>query len=935
MIERFELQSGSASSSDDPSSTQKPPARQRRPRLLVWAIRGVLVAVVLAALAYGALRVLGPRDAIAVFELPYVQDFTDIDPREWPMVDGIWSIRNEMLVQVANLTRPAAIYVPQQVAADQPYHFSTYIVVAKSTRRAGINFNAQYPNMSEQQHQVYIARQLADLSELADDERDASMEMELVAGYTDAQGEFVKQVAVPFGPDTGEYRLDLYVLENTYTVQLNGQTLIERRPLFFKNGLVGYYTLGPARFDSLKLTTATTEEPGEQVYMSDFDQQPGGAGWVPFAGEWEISEGELVQANPAAQDAGIGYEGSSFEDYVVQANFRHLTGVGGGLLFNMLSPYQASSAQVVRFSDQSDSLFWGYFDDEGQFTRQGFANVEPAGMELRQLRVFVGAGSYDVYLDQKLMARAVPVHLTSDTTLGEGTGDEGAAEEATVGRVGGHIGLITSRSSVAYTLVEVFPLLNNTPLTNVNASDPATPEPVASAPAASGDQTPLPATPEPAQSASASPSPTPSASPTSSAPEEQESNIWNLLPTVTPTPVRSGAGTPIVTATVRVTDTLLPDDSDLILAGQSALWEGDFRGSLSSAGWRPLAGAWRISNGSLVQDDSLGFDLAVAYTRNAFQDYTYTATFAHRDGNGAGILFNMPYRDQLNGAHMVRYSDRRPGGIFWGYFDEQGRFVGQGYANVSPPGDARHTLHVVSGVTTYDVYLDDFLLAADLPLMQNYGYVGLITVQSSAEFIRTQVDGRGATVPSAAQTPVTSLPLAAAGVYSGTLGFPDEGILSGRWEVEAGVFRQTSADVADYIYTTGLYAANYSIDADIFLPDMRDVGGGLMLQMPERRSKVGATVVRLIKGGQGIFWGVYDEAGIFRGRGSVDLPLRPEGETGYRLHVDGKGDRLDIFLDDVLIAEAVTLPRAEGWIGLVAFGGPVALGNVQVVVLDE
>ena len=35
----------------------------------------------------------------------------------------------------------------------------------------------------------------------------------------------------------------VYVLGNTYLVQLNGQTLIDKRPLFYSNGLVGYYAL--------------------------------------------------------------------------------------------------------------------------------------------------------------------------------------------------------------------------------------------------------------------------------------------------------------------------------------------------------------------------------------------------------------------------------------------------------------------------------------------------------------------------------------------------------------------------------------------------------------------------------------------------------------------------------------------------------------------
>ncbi|MCB9124174.1 MAG: hypothetical protein H6643_06610 [Caldilineaceae bacterium] len=338
----------------------------------------------------------------------------------------------------------------------------------------------------------------------------------------------------------------------------------------------------------------------------------------------------------------------------------------------------------------------------------------------------------------------------------------------------------------------------------------------------------------------------------------------------------------------------------------------------------------RFRNDSLVQvEDPAGFDLAIAYAANAFQNYDLTASFSHRDGNGAGVLFNMPYTDRLNGAHMVRYSDRRPGGIFWGYFDDSGKFVGQGYANVSPPGDARHTLRVVSDETTYSIYLDDFLVASDLPLQQNYGYVGLVAVQSSVDYDSVAVGGASATA-TGDTTPIAVQPLAAAGIYSGTQGFPDQRIVSGKWEIADGLYRQTVPDVADYVLNTGIYASEYTIEADVMLPQKPDAGGGFMVQMPERGRKAGATVVRLINGGQGVFWGVYDESGAFRGRGSVELPQKFEGETGYRLKAVVKGNTMDVWVDDEQIGADIVLPRTQGWVSLVAFGGPIAFDNISI-----
>ncbi len=925
---------------------------------------GAAVIIVGGILAFALTRLLGPSQKFTTIELPYVQDFADLDPKKWFRGDGIWALRNDMLSQNANLNKPAAIYLPGKIAAEQPYHLSTYVTLAKSTQQAGINFNAQYPDMTKRQHQVYLVKRPADVTS-GTNSADA-LPMELVAGYTDKDGKFIKQVSVPFGPDSGEYRLDLFVLGNTYTVQVNGQTLVDRRPLFYPNGLVGYHTLGPARFDTLKITTATTDDPGEQVYVSDFDQNPGGAGWVPFNGEWEITDGELVQANPAAQDAGIGFEGSAFEDYGMQVTFRHLTGAGGGLMFNMPSPYQLNGAHVVRYSDQADSIFWGYYDDQGLFTRQGFAAADPPGTETHQLRVFVGSDSYDVYLDDQMLARAVPIAA--------------AAGAMDPGRSGGHIGLITSLSSVAYKAVELFPLLRNAAaIAQQSSGTPAAP---ASLPVINPTATTTPtetttATETATATATATPADTATATPTASKTATEmpaataagtigaNSPAGLLKPdasaTATPLPARTAAAadTPrpgsAMTSTPGPTTTTLPTvsatrsatvsatapaqatpkpaaiDKNKVLQGSEAQWQSQFRGSLSDAGWRTIGGNWRFSNDSLVQEDTNGFDLAVAYARSAFQNYSYTTTFRHLDGNGAGVLFNLPSPDRLDGGYMVRYSDRRPGGIFWGYFDDNGKFVGQGYANVSPPSDVSHTLRVVSGDKSYDVYLDDFLLAADVPLLRNYGYAGMITVQTAAEYESAQIGGTAA-APAAGQTPASVQPLTAPGIYSGTLGFPDQSVVSGKWVVDKGVYHQTAPDPADYILNTGLYAANYTIQGDVLLANKPDLGGGFILQAPERGRKAGATVVRFTRGGDSLFWGVYDEAGAFRGRQSVDLPPKPEGETGYVLRVDVRGNKMDIYADGDMVIEGALLPAGQGWIGLIAYGGPVTFTNVQVTV---
>ena len=154
--------------------------------------------------------------------------------------------------------------------------------------------------------------------------------------------------------------------------------------------------------------------------------------------------------------------------------------------------------------------------------------------------------------------------------------------------------------------------------------------------------------------------------------------------------------------------------------------------------------------------------------------------------------------------------------------------------------------------------------------------------------------------------------------------------VSGNWEIDGSVYQQTEPAPADYVLNTGIHASNYTVEAEIVLPDKPEVGGGFVIQMPERDRKTGAYVVRLIKGGEGIFWGGYDTSGAFRGRGSAELPPNPEGIYQMKLVVDG--DTVDIYVDDQLIAENVPLPGAEGWIGLLAFGGPVTFRDVNISV---
>ncbi|OUC09408.1 hypothetical protein RY27_03010, partial [Litorilinea aerophila] len=132
--------------------------RPTLPRWVTWlAAGGTAVAVAALAVLY-LLGFFPGRAGLPAFSLPLVEDFSAADLQRWIVHEGVWTLREDRLVQLANLEGPAQIYLPYEMPAEQPYHLSAYLILGRTTRAAGLNFNAQYPEPWARQHQVYIAR---------------------------------------------------------------------------------------------------------------------------------------------------------------------------------------------------------------------------------------------------------------------------------------------------------------------------------------------------------------------------------------------------------------------------------------------------------------------------------------------------------------------------------------------------------------------------------------------------------------------------------------------------------------------------------------------------------------------------------------------------------------------------------------------------------
>jgi hypothetical protein len=812
-----------------------------------------------------------PEEPFSTFALPYYQNFDDVPVNRWFMSGGKWLVDGGTLAQTDNSANLAKIFVPKWLAEGEPYQLAVELTLSESTKAAGVNFNAQYPEIQRDHERVYISRE--------------GEKLELLAGVADEAGGFQAsaRVAVPSAADT--FKLDLLVHGTTYDVLIDDEPLLQNRPLTYFDGLVGLFAInGPTEFDDLsievlddsftlelstvepELATAVDVDEGQSLYASDFSEGMA-SGWVPFSGDWRVEEGRLTQFDASGFDFGIGYEGQTFQSYSVQTAFNHLSGTGGGLLFNMASPSQLKDAHVVRYSDRSDSVVYGYFDENGVYNTQGYSSVSAPAADEHTFKVVSGESSYDLYVDNQLIASAIPLV-----------------------RNNGYIGLLTAKSTAAYSLIDVTASLSDPNANNSEAAvvlaEPAvaTAEPVAAA------AEPVAATAKPAAVA---------AEPTAVTTNISESSP-NSAPGVA---VVSGQTRSVETAAETTAETTA-SDSELSAVGLD--------------GWVTISGQWGSSEeGNIIQAEKDGFDLATGFASETFSAVDLEVTIEHLDGVGAGLLFNMPAADALQGAHMVRYADWTDA-IVWGYFDELGQFNGQGYAKIEPPAASAHRLRVVSGEGSYAVYLDGEQLAVDLPLFSESGHIGLITSKAEASFgsIRAASNGQ----PSASFTALAS---------SNDF-FGDIETISGEWLQEGTKLSQINEATYDFSISTGVYAGLYTLETEIALPDdpdLQDAGGGVLFHMPERSSRTGAHMVRFT-GQDSLLWGYYDQDGIFVGQGREQLDVT--GALNHKLRVAVDKDSYRIMVDDQEVALNVPLKQQEGWIGLVSYRGPVAFDGVSV-----
>lgn len=381
---------------------------------------------------------------------------------------------------------------------------------------------------------------------------------------------------------------------------------------------------------------------------------------------------------------------------------------------------------------------------------------------------------------------------------------------------------------------------------------------------------------------------------------------------------------PVNAVTPQATDSLAAAppaaDSEAALAAQTAAAPGEVLYSDSFEGepggespWTIISGDWKFIDGDLVQTLTDGYDYSVGYRQPLTTPYTLRVALRHLSGSGGGVLFNLSSPDSKNGAAMVRYFETGEM-LIWGTYDAQGVFVGQGNIAVPAPGDGVHTFEIIVREGSYDVLLDGATVIGNVELLTDAAprYVGLTTSLASAAFEQVDLLTPRADTPTPDTAPSIDMDTAV-----------------GTWVVEENAIVQTQTEAFDYIASTGLAAETFIVSVDLTLPaDLPDAGAGLVFNMPGRSTRSGGTLVRLANGGREIFWGVYDDAGVFQGRGGAPLTLTDSAPHTLTLVV--RADTFDVVVDGTLIAGELPVEGERGWLSLVSFRGPVGFSNFQL-----
>ena len=143
------------------------------------------------------------------------------------------------------------------------------------------------------------------------------------------------------------------------------------------------------------------------------------------------------------------------------------------------------------------------------------------------------------------------------------------------------------------------------------------------------------------------------------------------------------------------------------------------------------SGEWVTTETGTVQVATEQTDY-IAGTGFAAETFALDVVITHDPGSGGGVVFHMAERDNPALGTMVRF-DETDDVLFWGQYDAEGVFTGQGSTPVAV-ADEPLALRLVIRPGTFDIVLDGEVLVGDIPLARGEGWIGLVSYSGEVAF---------------------------------------------------------------------------------------------------------------------------------------------------------------------------------------------------------
>lgn len=145
-------------------------------------------------------------------------------------------------------------------------------------------------------------------------------------------------------------------------------------------------------------------------------------------------------------------------------------------------------------------------------------------------------------------------------------------------------------------------------------------------------------------------------------------------------------------------------------------------------------GEWEFGE-TIIQRSTDTFDF-IAGTGIAAEAFRVSVTISlpsDLPDSGAGLVFHMNGRDDIANGQMIRFGN---GGdeIFWGAYDGNRAFTGEGGVPLQLDWTSPHRLTLVVRTDSYDVLIDEVALVNNIPVQGSFGWIGLISYRGEVQF---------------------------------------------------------------------------------------------------------------------------------------------------------------------------------------------------------